>query len=68
MTLFSRKRKIFDWMRDFQRIMFIEGKEIFLDGFNFFVEGSIYSEELSLSQGGGGGGGWLGKAQILLNR
>ena len=59
------KALIFDWMKDFQGIMFIGGKEIFLDGFNFFVEGSIYFEELSLRQGGGGG---LGEAQNFLNR
>ena len=45
---------IFDWMRDFHGIMFIGGTKIFLEGFNFFVERSIYFEELSLRQGGGG--------------
>ena len=56
---------IFDWMRDFHGIMFIGGTEIFLEGFNFFVERSIYFEELSLRQGGGGG---VGEAQNFLNR
>ena len=43
------KALIFDWMRDFQGIMFIVEKEILLEGFN------ILRSWACVKEGGGGG-------------